>query len=193
MGLFEISFALIFNGAAVSCRSSDFLRQARHHYEGLLFLEDTRKLSRIEETQDQMSETEHNNSLARWLIFAIILIVVVLVGAFMLAEPEGNGSTDEREAFTAEVEAQLETWRADLADFRARAGAEGEADVDLSDEINALEARIDELETLLARSREAGADAWQDLQPELRALMSEIGSAFEQFLERLPTPEETTE
>ncbi len=140
-----------------------------------------------------MTESEQSTQTkTRWILLAIVLIIVLLMGAFILAEPEGNGSSDEREEFTAEVEAQLETWRTDLADFRARAGAEGEAEIDLSDEIDALEGQVDELETLLARSREAGADAWQDLQPEMRTLMAEIGSAFRQFLDRLPIPEEIT-
>lgn len=127
----------------------------------------------------------------RWLAFVIILVVVLLIGAFMLAEPGQNGSTDEREEFTAEIEAQIETWRAELADLRVQVDAEGDAEVDLSDEINALEAQINELEVLLAQGAEAGAEAWQDIQPEIQALVADIGASFERFLDRLPGPEET--
>ena len=126
----------------------------------------------------------------RWLLSVILLIIILLVGAFMLAEPEGNGSTEEREAFTADVQAQIDVWRKDLNELRVQIDPEIETDIDLTEQVNALEARIDELDELLAEAQQGGQDAWQEIRPQIESLLADIASAFQNLSDQLPALED---
>ena len=136
------------------------------------------------------SEQTHPNS-NRWLFLVILLIIVLLVGAFMLAEPERNGSTEEREAFTADVQAQIDVWRKDLNELRVQIDPEIETDIDLTEQVNALEDRIDELDELLAEAQQDSQDAWQEIRPQIEGLLADIASVFQNLSDQLPALEDT--
>ena len=138
-----------------------------------------------------MTETEQTSqNRNRWLLSVILLIIILLVGAFMLAEPEGNGSTEEREAFTADVQAQIDVWRKDLNELRVQIDPEIETDIDLTEQVNALEDRIDELDELLAEAQQGGEAAWQEIRPLIESLLADIGSAFQNLSDQLPALED---
>lgn len=85
----------------------------------------------------------------------------------------------EKELYQQKKQAQLDEWKAEVDKLKAKAsGASADAQLELNEEIEALEGKIEEGKTKLAEVADAGEDAWESIKDGAESAWDSMKSAF---------------
>jgi hypothetical protein len=123
-----------------------------------------------------------------WLVVALIVAAVAAVvglgGTAQGAEAnlERPPTAPTLEAFQANAEVQLKLWREELASVAAEIDVKG--NLDLREQVQALQDKLDLAEAKLEALRLASADSLVKLQLELERLMWELSRSIETLRSR---------
>jgi hypothetical protein len=123
-----------------------------------------------------------------WLVVALIVAAVAAVvglgGTAQGAEAnlERPPTAPTLEAFQANAEVQLKLWREELASVKAEIDVKG--NVDLREQVKALQEKLELAEAKLEALGLASADSLVKLQLELEGLMWELSRSIETLRSR---------
>ena len=123
-----------------------------------------------------------------WLVVALIVAAVAAVvglgGTAQGAEAnlERPPTAPTLEAFQANAEVQLKLWREELASVKAEIDVKG--NVDLREQVKALQVKLELAEAKLEALGLASADSLVKLQLELEGLMWELSRSIETLRSR---------
>jgi hypothetical protein len=123
-----------------------------------------------------------------WLVVALIVAAVAAVvglgGTAQGAEAnlERPATAPTLEAFQANAEVQLKLWREELASVAAEIDVKG--NLDLREQVQALQDKLDLAEAKLEALRLASADSLVKLQLELERMMWELSRSIETLRSR---------
>lgn len=85
----------------------------------------------------------------------------------------------EKELYQQKKQAQLDEWKAEVDKLKAKAsGASADAQLELNEEIEALEGKIEEGKTKLAEVADASEDAWESIKDGAESAWDSMKSAF---------------
>lgn len=91
-----------------------------------------------------------------------------------------------KKAYEQKAEAKLEEHQAEIAKARAKVkGAAADARLDAEKELEGLEAKLEEAKQTLARIKDAGEGAWEDLTRGLDSAWDELSDAARRIRNRL--------
>ncbi len=93
-----------------------------------------------------------------------------------------------KEAYEQKLDAQLDEWRAEIDKLKAQARqADADARIELERQIEDLEAKRAASHQRLQELRQAGEDAWTDMQAGLEAAFEDLGKAVQSAAARFNT------
>lgn len=85
----------------------------------------------------------------------------------------------EKELYQQKRQAQLDEWQSEVERLKAKAsGASADAQLELNEQIRALESKIEEGRTRLAEMTDASEDAWESIKDGVESAWDSIRSAF---------------
>jgi chromosome segregation ATPase len=85
----------------------------------------------------------------------------------------------EKELYQQKAQAQLDEWKAELEKLKAKAsGASADAQLEMKEQIQALEGKFEEGKAKLAEIAEASDDAWESIKEGIESAWSSLKSAF---------------
>jgi len=86
---------------------------------------------------------------------------------------------NEKELYQQKAKAQLDEWKAELDKLQAKvSGASADKQLEMNEQIRALEGKIEEGKARLAEIREASEDAWESIKEGVESAQSSLKSAF---------------
>lgn len=93
---------------------------------------------------------------------------------------------NEKELYQQKKNAQLDEWKAEVDKLKAKAsGAAADAQLELNEQVKALEGKVAEGEANLRKIAEASDDAWESIKEGVESgwdsLKSSIGDAVSKF------------
>lgn len=90
-----------------------------------------------------------------------------------------------KEAYQKKRQAQLDEWSAEIAKLKARADkAQAESQIQYYKQIEELRKRQQEAQAKLDELRQAGEDAWEDLQAGIESAWNSLGEAVKSATSR---------
>lgn len=97
---------------------------------------------------------------------------------------------DNKELYQQKLQAQLDEWTAEIDKLKAKAsGASADAQLQLNNEIEMLQTRIDEAKSKLGELAEAGEDAWESVKGSTETIWNSISSTFRETIAKLKEKE----
>ncbi|MFN3335233.1 MAG: coiled coil domain-containing protein [Caldilinea sp.] len=97
---------------------------------------------------------------------------------------------DNKELYQQKLQAQLDEWAAEIDKLKAKAsGASADAQLQLNNEIELLQTRIDEAKSKIGELAEAGEDAWESVKGSTEAIWNSISSTFSETIAKLKEKE----
>ena len=86
---------------------------------------------------------------------------------------------NEKELYQQKKQAQLDEWKAEVDKLKAQAsGASADAQLELNKQIEALEGKVEEGKTKLAKIADASEDAWESMKEGVESAWDSMKSAF---------------
>ncbi|MFN3983674.1 MAG: coiled coil domain-containing protein [Caldilinea sp.] len=97
---------------------------------------------------------------------------------------------DNKELYQQKLQAQLDEWAAEIDKLKAKAsGASADAQLQLNNEIELLQTRIDEAKSKIGELAEAGEDAWESVKSSTETIWNSISSTFSETIAKLKEKE----
>jgi uncharacterized protein YicC (UPF0701 family) len=89
---------------------------------------------------------------------------------------------DKQEAYRQHAQARLEEFEAELAQLKARTeAAAAEKKIDVAEDMEELEQRMDLVRRRVEELQVAGADVWQELRGGLESAWNDLGDSLERI------------
>lgn len=91
----------------------------------------------------------------------------------------------DKELYQQKLQAQLDLWKADIDKLKAKATeATADAKIELHQQIDVLESKLDEGKVKLAEFKDASHDAWESLKDSAESVWTSIKSSFSDAKEK---------
>lgn len=91
-----------------------------------------------------------------------------------------------RELYEQKLQAQLDSWAADIDKLKARAsGASADAQIALNEQIDVLEDKYDEGESKLSELSDSSDDAWESMKDGMESAWSSIKTSFSEAADKM--------
>ena len=105
------------------------------------------------------------------------------------SERRGTGAMTAKAAYVRKMEAQLESWEADISELRAKAEQAGaELRVEYNEQLEALQQNQRAAREKLDEVEQASDEAWEDLRAGAEATWEDLKTAVERAVSRFTEP-----